>query len=75
HDIITEKNEKMIGKKLKVLIDRKEKNYYIGRTQWDAPEIDLEVLVEGRSLKVGEFYQVEIYDFFEYDLIGRVAKS
>jgi len=75
HDIIIEKNEKMIGRKLKVLIDKKEKNYYVGRTQWDAPEIDLEVLVEGKDLKVGEFYQVEIYDFFEYDLIGRVVQS
>ena len=73
HDIIVEKNEKMVGKKLKVLIDRKEKNYYVGRTQWDAPEIDLEVLVEGKNLKVGEFYQVEIYDFFEYDLIGKAV--
>lgn len=72
HDIIIEKNENMLGKKVKVLIDRKEKNYYVGRTQWDAPEIDLEVLIQNENLKVGEFYEVEIYDFFEYDLIGRI---
>lgn len=71
-NIILKRNESMIGRKLKVLIDRKEKGYYVGRTQWDAPEIDLEVLVEDENLEIGKFYDVEIYDFFEYDLIGRI---
>ena len=70
-DIILEKNEKLLGKRLKVLVDRKEGDYFVGRTQWDAPEIDLEVLIDGGDLKIGEFCEVEIYDYFEYDLIGR----
>lgn len=70
-DVIIEKNESFIGRRLKVLIDRKENDYFVGRTQWDAPEIDVEVLVYGDDLKVGEFYEVEIYDYFEYDLIGK----
>ncbi len=72
HDIIVEKNEKLLGQRIKVLIDHREGEFYVGRTQWDAPEIDLEVLVEGENLRVGDFYEVEIYDNFEYDLIGRV---
>ncbi len=74
-EVIIEKNEKLIGRKIKVLIDAREGDGYIGRTQWDAPEIDLEVLVEGENLKVGEFYEVEIFDNFEYNLIGRVDEK
>lgn len=71
YDIIKQKNEEMLGKRLKVLIDKKENSYYVGRTQWDAPEIDLEVLIYNDNLEIGNFYEVEIYDFFEYDLIGK----
>ncbi len=74
-EVIIEKNEKLIGRKIKVLIDAKEGDSYIGRTQWDAPEIDLEVLVEGENFKVGEFYEVEIYDNFEYNLLGTVVEK
>lgn len=60
-----------IGKTIKVIIDRKENDYYIGRTEHDAPEIDQEVSVRSkRNLNVGEFYQVKIYDCEEFDLFG-----
>lgn len=64
-------NSGQIGKTIKVIIDRKENDYYIGRTEHDAPEIDQEVSVRSkRNLNVGEFYQVKIYDCEEFDLFG-----
>lgn len=67
-------NRSLVGKQMKVLIDRKEEAYYIGRTEHDSPEVDPEVLVEYEGvLKTGEFYQVEITGADEYDLYGRVC--
>ena len=58
----------------KVIIDRLEGEYYIGRTEFDSPEVDPEVLIEkgDESLNIGEFYQVEITDSDDFDLFGRV---
>jgi ribosomal protein S12 methylthiotransferase len=54
-----------------VLIDRKENGMAVGRTQWDAPEIDQEVYVrDGQDLRVGNFYEVRIVDALEYDLLA-----
>jgi len=65
-------NQDKIGSKIKVIIDRKEEDYYVGRTEFDSPEVDPEVLipVDSADLKTGEFYQVEITDAESYDLFG-----
>jgi ribosomal protein S12 methylthiotransferase len=64
-------NRKRIGQSFRVLIDRKEGDYYIGRTQYDSPEVDNEVLVRAeRALETGCFYRVKITDAAEYDLFG-----
>lgn len=59
-----------IGKEMKVIIDRMEGEYYIGRTEFDSPEVDPEVLIkaEGNSLQIGSFYQVKVYDADDFDL-------
>lgn len=64
-------NASLIGKRMKVIVDRKEDGYYIGRTEHDSPEVDPEVLIEGKErLDTGCFYEVEITGSDEYDLYG-----
>ena len=67
-----ELNQKKIGKTFRVLIDRKEGNYYIGRTEFDSPDVDNEVLIKAESgyLRTGDFYHVNIIDATEFDLYG-----
>ena len=67
-------NQEKVGKSFKVLIDRGDKNNYIGRTEFDSPEVDNEVIipVSDSHLRVGEFYDVEIISAREYDLIGKI---
>lgn len=60
---------------LKVLIDRKENGYFIGRSYRDAPEIDQEIYISDTDLKTGEFYNVKIFDSEEFDLFGEVIES
>lgn len=69
-DISYEINQKKVGKKLKVLVDREENDYFIGRTEFDSPEVDNEVLIEKTSteLSVGKFVTVEINEATEFDL-------
>lgn len=68
-------NQALIGQKLKVLIDREEEDYYIGRTQYDSPEVDPEVLIEkSEPLTLGCFYDIEITDSGAYDIFGVVVK-
>lgn len=74
-EISFEHNQALIGSKLKVLIDRKEGEYWIGRTEFDSPEVDNEVLVTGNGAKVGEFCMVEIVDAAEFDLFGNVIEA
>jgi len=70
-EISRERNEGLLGRQLKVLIDKRDGEFFVGRTEYDAPEIDNEVIVRaGRSLSVGTFYEVEIVEAYEYDLVG-----
>jgi len=72
-DISMVHNRTRIQLQLPVLIDRKESGHYVGRTEYDSPEVDNEVIVHGANLKIGEFYEVQITDALEYDLIGHVV--
>lgn len=75
-DIATELSEEKVGKTLRVIIDREEGDYYIGRTEADSPEVDCEVLIAKNAnhpLTIGNFYQVEITDYEEFDLFGVVT--
>ena len=64
-------NEEKIGKVFKVLFDRREEGYFVGRTQYDSPEVDNEVLVaDDQPLSIGHFYQVKITGAGEFDLYG-----
>jgi len=69
HDISEEKNQSMIGKEITVVVDRKEKNGYIGRTEGDSPEIDNEVYIATKKkLMPGSFVPVHITGADVYDL-------
>lgn len=75
NEISREINEKKIGTTTKVIIDREEGDYYVGRSEFDSPEVDPEVLVKStKPLIMGEFYNVQITDAEDYDLIGEVVK-
>ncbi|HOY32418.1 MAG TPA: 30S ribosomal protein S12 methylthiotransferase RimO [Bacteroidales bacterium] len=67
-------NESLVGKTMKVIIDRKENDFFIGRTEFDSPEIDNEVLIsaKGKKLKPGNFYHVKITGTEFYDLYADV---
>ena len=71
-----EKNKSLKGKKLNVLLENKENDYFIGRTYRDAPEIDGEFLIKGNQDKIefGKFYTAEILDCNEYDLFGKFVR-
>ena len=74
--ISIELNKKMVGKEFKVLFDRKEGNYFIGRTQFDSPDVDNLVFVDAKKnyVRVGDFANVKITKAKEYDLIGDVVE-
>jgi ribosomal protein S12 methylthiotransferase len=76
-EISAELNQEKIGKEMKVLIDRKESGYFIGRSEFDSPEVDNEVLIEAKGntyVRIGDFAHVRIFDSTEYDLYGEVIK-
>lgn len=74
--ISTRLNDEKVGKTFRTIIDRIEGDYYIGRTEFDSPDVDTEVLInisEG-ELRIGNFYDVEITDSTEFDLMGTVIQ-
>ncbi len=74
--ISTRLNEEKVGKVFRTIIDRVEGDYYIGRTEFDSPDVDTEVLINSSedNLRIGEFYDVLITDATEFDLMGTVRK-
>jgi len=67
-------NEEKVGKSYKVLIDKLDGDYYVGRTQYDSPEVDNEVLIPAnQNLTIGHFYQVRITSAEEFDLYGMIG--
>ena len=64
-----------IGSTMKVIIDRKENDYFIGRSEFCSPEVDPEILIQGgqQSVQIGSFYQVKITDAEEFDLYGEIV--
>ena len=87
-EISAELMARFVGKTEKVIIDRKEGDYWVGRTQYDSPEVDCEVLIEKKlrdeslkfrevesgELRVGEFYPVKILRAEEFDLYGTIVE-
>lgn len=73
--ISVELNEEKVGNTYKVLFDRKESGYFVGRTQYDSPEVDNEVLVPADSayVRLGDFANVKITDSSDFDLYGEVV--
>lgn len=70
-NISSELNEKIVGSTVKVLIDRKEGEYFSGRTEYDSPEVDQEVLIPVKfNLEIGKFYNILINQSAEFDLFG-----
>jgi ribosomal protein S12 methylthiotransferase len=74
--ISLEINQGRVGQTLKVLIDRKEGGNFIGRTEYDSPEVDNEVIIDGSAeyLRTGDFVNVKINAASEFDLTGSVTK-
>lgn len=69
-----ELNEAKIGKTLKVVIDREDPDYYVGRTEFDSPEVDPEVLIDkAQKLQIGSFYNVKITSAQPFELIGEIV--
>lgn len=70
-DIARTANERLVGTVQKIIVDRREGDFWVGRTQYDSPEVDQEVLVPaGTALRAGTFLTVRIVSADDYDLRG-----
>jgi len=76
-DISLEKNSAKAGQTLRVLFDRKEGEYFIGRTEYDSPEVDNEVLVKAADnyVRIGDFANINVTKAGDYDLYGNIAQT
>ena len=72
-----ELNQEKVGKIYKVLFDRKEGDYFIGRTEFDSPDVDNEVLVKAKDtyVRMGDFANIKIHKADHFDLYGRVSET
>ena len=76
NEISAEMNSSFVGKNINVIVDSLEGNYYVARSERDAPEVDGEVLVEkDDSIAIGNIYNVKIIDYNDYDLIAKLNKE
>lgn len=74
-EISYEIQQQKIGKELTVIIDREEVEWFVGRTEYDSPEVDPEVIISKKNhLKIGEFYKVKIVDALPFELIAEVVE-
>lgn len=74
--ISLETNRSKIGTTLKVIVDREEPDYFVGRTEFDSPEVDPEVLIKkNEQLRIGEFCQAKITDALPFELMAEVANA
>ena len=73
-EISLQKNQEKVGRELKVLIDRAEGPYFIGRTEYDSPEVDNEVIIHApdQYLRIGDFVNVRVSSAEQYDLMGEL---
>jgi ribosomal protein S12 methylthiotransferase len=72
--ISEELNQEKVGKTFKVMVDRKESGYFVGRTEFDSPEVDNEVLISAEQYaRLGDFVQVKIDKAEEFDLYGKIV--
>ncbi len=76
-EISFERNREKVGKTVRVLFDRKEGEFFVGRTEYDSPEVDNEVLVKAANnyVRIGDFAQIQITDASEYDLFGEMISN
>jgi ribosomal protein S12 methylthiotransferase len=76
-EISLEHNEALVGQTFKVLFDRKEGEYFVGRTEYDSPEVDNEVLVPAKDyyVRIGDYAEIRITEASDYDLYGEPVKS
>jgi ribosomal protein S12 methylthiotransferase len=71
-----DKNQDKIGNTYKVLVDKKDGNYFVGRTEYDSPEVDNEVLIDASKdyATMGSFVKVKIDTAEDFDLYGHIVK-